>query len=75
MQPLKSARQNKVFKITICSFDDISCDKNGAYLNSNNIKRDFLMKITDSRVTVKKFHVVSGEFFYREKNKRKAEPT
>lgn len=66
MQPLKSQS---------ASFDDISCVKNGAYLNSNNIKRDFLMKITDSRVTVKKFHVVSGEFFYREKNKRKAEPT
>ena len=65
----------KCLKSQSASFDDISCDKNGAYLNSNNIKRDFLMKITDSRVTVKKFHVVSGEFFYREKNKRKAERT
>ena len=53
-----------------CSFDDISCDNNGAYINSNNVKRDFFVKITDSKVTVKKVHVVNGKFFYKERKSR-----
>ena len=69
-QPLKSVRRNKVYTIRNSSFDDISCDNNGAYINSNNVKRDFFVKITNSKVTVKKVHVVNGELLYKERKSR-----
>ena len=59
-----------MYTIRNCSFDDISCDDNGAYINSNNVKRDFFVKITDSKVTVKKVHMVNGKFFYKERKSR-----
>ena len=59
-----------MYTVRNCSFDDISCDNNGAYINSDIVKRDFFVKITDSKVTAKKVHLVNGKFFYKEQKSR-----
>ena len=59
-----------MYTVRNCRIDDISCDNSGAYINSNNVKGDFFVKITDSKVTGKKVHVVNGEFFYKERKNR-----
>ena len=59
-----------MYTIRNCSFDDISCGNSGAYINPNNVKTDFFVKIIDSEVTLKKIYVVNGEFFYKEQKSR-----
>ena len=46
-RPLKNVRENKVYIVKEDNLEKITCDDNGAYLNSRNVKTHYLVEELD----------------------------
>ena len=55
-RPLKNVRENKVYTVKEDNLEKITCDDNGAYLNSRNVKTHYLVEELDGTLRAKKVH-------------------
>ena len=58
LKPLKNVRENKVYTVKENNLEKITCDDNGAYMNSRNVKTHYFVEESDGKILVKKVHKI-----------------
>ena len=69
-RPLKYVRENKVYTVKEDNPEKITCDDNGACLNSRNVKTHCLVEELDGTLQAKKVHESDDGYFI---NKRQVQ--
>ena len=72
--PPKGVKENTFYAVRIQYFNDAATDDNGAYVKSNNTKKNYYVKYETERQIVTSTKIVhnniDGNFYYNERNCR-----
>ena len=70
----KGVRENKFYTVRMQYFNDATTDDNGAYVKSNNTKKNYYIQYDTERQIVTSTKIVhnnvDGSFYYNERNGR-----
>ena len=67
LKPLKNVRENKVYTVKENNLEKITCDDNGAYMNSRNVKTHYFVEESDGKILAKKVHKSDNGYFINER--------